>query len=149
VIRDARIDEVAVLEDLQRRSSSIRDEYRDLIAAYPDAVVSPRDAVLERRVRVATGAEDEPRGFSVVATEHAGARELDGLFVAPGHMRNGVGRALVEDVAERARGDGARRLEVTAGPGSAAFYERVGFVPGEWLQTRFGPARRMHLTLDG
>jgi len=28
------------------------------------------------------------------------------------------------------------------------FYERVGFVAGEAAQTRFGPARWMHLALS-
>lgn len=148
MIRGARPDEITLLEDLQRRSSSIWDEYRDLIAAYPDAVELPPDAVAEGRVRVAVSDDDEPLGFSMVRAAADGtAHELEGLFVAPGHMRNGIGRALVEDLAQRARQDGAARVDVTAGPGSVAFYERTGFEPAEQLNTRFGPARRMHMPL--
>jgi GNAT superfamily N-acetyltransferase len=71
------------------------------------------------------------------------AHELDGLFVEPNHMRCGAGRALVEDAATRAAREGARSLQVTAGP-AQGFYARVGFQLVGTTQTRFGPAVRMH-----
>ena len=86
-------------------------------------------------------------GFSVVLAAADGACELDGLFVEPGHWGVGVGRALVDDAAGRARAGGALRLEVIANPRAVGFYERVGFVACGQATTRFGPAPRMRRLL--
>jgi GNAT superfamily N-acetyltransferase len=86
--------------------------------------------------------DETPIAFSVVIPTDSGAYELDGLFVDPAHMTGGVGRALVEDAAAQASGQGARCLEVTAGP-AQGFYEKVGFRLVGLDQTRFGPAVRM------
>jgi putative acetyltransferase len=81
-----------------------------------------------------------------VITAEGTAHELDRLFVEPGHIRRGVGRALVEDAAARAAHAGAASLEVTAGP-AQGFYERVGFTLIGIAETRFGPAVRMRREL--
>lgn len=105
------------------------------------------EAVAQERVRVAGDAGDEPLGFSVVLAVSDGVGELDGLFVAPEHMRAGIGRALLADAQRRTRQAGARELLVTSGPGSVLFYEQAGFELGEPVQTRFGHARRMRRNL--
>ena len=145
-IRDATAAEAPVLEELQRRSSGVWPEYRAPLAANPDAIELPPRFISNGRVRVAVDGEDVAIGFSVVRPSAHGVHELDGLFVGPAHMRCGVGRALVEDAAARASDQGARRLEVTAGP-AQAFYERVGFHLIGAAQTRFGPAVRMRREL--
>ncbi|MGZ4180064.1 MAG: GNAT family N-acetyltransferase [Solirubrobacteraceae bacterium] len=98
-------------------------------------------------VRVAVDSDGKPIGFSVVIPTDDQVHELDGLFVAPDHMRCGVGRALVQDAAARAARAGADRLEVTAGP-AQGFYEKVGFQLVGTAQTRFGPAVRMRRRLQ-
>ncbi len=63
---------------------------------------------------------------------HDGQHHLVGMWVAPAHRAAGVGEALVEAVAERARGVGADRLlldVVDGNPRAARFYQRLGFVP--------------------
>jgi GNAT superfamily N-acetyltransferase len=145
-IRDARSAEARLLEDLQRRSSDVWPEYREALAANPDAIELPANFVDNGWVRVAADAQDLAIGFSVVIPTNASVHELDGLFVEPAHMLRGVGRALVEDGAARASGQGARRLEVTAGP-AQGFYARVGFHLVGATQTRFGPAVRMRREL--
>jgi GNAT superfamily N-acetyltransferase len=147
-IRDARATEAPALEALQRRSSDVWDAYRDHLAANPDAIELPQAFVDNGWVRVAVADDETPIGFSVVIATDGQAHELDGLFVEPDHMRCGTGRALVEDAATRAAGEGARSLQVTAGP-AQGFYERVGFQLVGITQTRFGPAVRMHRTLHG
>jgi GNAT superfamily N-acetyltransferase len=99
-------------------------------------------------VRVAVDDHDWPIGFSVVIPGDDDVHELDGLFVGPAHLQQGVGRALVEDAAIRAADDGAVSLEVIAGP-AQVFYERVGFAVFGVAQTRFGPAVRMRRELRG
>lgn len=140
MIRDARLpDEAAALIALQRRASDVWEEYREQLAAHPDAIALPDDA----NIRVAVAADGELAGFSAVIDAH----ELDGLFVEPAAMGAGIGRALVADAAARARAAGSDRLDVIANPRAAGFYERAGFVRREEVPTRFGPALRMILSL--
>jgi GNAT superfamily N-acetyltransferase len=145
-VRDARLDERAALEALQRRSSDVWQEYREQLAAHPDAIEVSTQAIRQGRTRVARDRDGALVGFSVVEPVRDGAVELDGLFVEPGRMHRGVGRLLVEDVIVSARRRGATRIDVTAGP-AAAFYEKLGFERGEAVATRFGQAIRMSLAL--
>ncbi|HEV2372668.1 MAG TPA: GNAT family N-acetyltransferase [Streptosporangiaceae bacterium] len=73
------------------------------------------------------------------------AFELEDLFVEPGWMRRGIGRALVLDMIAIARGRGIGRVEVTANPHALAFYEKAGFVVYREVATRFRTAPRMRL----
>jgi GNAT superfamily N-acetyltransferase len=145
-IRDAAPAEVASLEALQRRASDVWEEYREALAAHPDAIELDPQLVRAGRVRVAE-ADGLVLGFSVLLPAADGACELDGLFVEPAVMRGGVGRALVADAAERARAEGAERISVIANPNARPFYDAVGFEAGEPAETRFGPAAWMHLRL--
>jgi GNAT superfamily N-acetyltransferase len=147
-IRHATAKEPSVLEALQRRSSYVWEAYRDQLAANPDAIRLPQTFIYNGWVRVAVADDETPVGFSVVIPTDDHAHELDGLFVEPDQMLCGVGRALVEDAAARASGEGGRCLEVTAGP-AQRFYERVGFQLVGAAQTRFGPAVRMRRELPG
>lgn len=90
-IRDARPDEASALEALQRRSSDVWEEYRAQLAANPDAIEPPHQAIADGRVRVAVDAGGRRLGFSVVLPVEDGRCELDDLFVEPDSMRLGVG----------------------------------------------------------
>lgn len=141
-IRDATAAEAALLEALQRRSSDVWQEYREQLAANPDAIALPQSFIDNGWVRVALDEDGALIGFSVVIPGHGGSHELDGLFVEPDHMLRGIGRALVEDAVARASRQGAECLEVTAAP-AQGFYERMGFDLIDTAHTRFGPAVRM------
>jgi GNAT superfamily N-acetyltransferase len=142
LIRDAAPTEAPALEALQRRSSDVWEEYREQLAAHPDAIELPQEFIGNGWVRVALGDDETPVGFSVLIPGDGRVHELDGLFVEPDHMGRGVGRALVEDAVARAAADHAERIEVTAGP-AQGFYETVGFRVVGPAQTRFGTAVRM------
>lgn len=109
------------------------------MAAHPDAIALPESYIESGWVRVAAAKDETPLGFSVVIPGNDGIHELDGLFVEPSQMHRGVGRALVEDAAERALARAAAALEVTAGP-AVGFYEKLGFRIIGSAPTRFGPA---------
>jgi ribosomal protein S18 acetylase RimI-like enzyme len=144
LIRAARPDERAALEALQWRSSLHNPGDREALEAHPDAIELPIWQIEAGHVRVLE-ASDEVAGFSVLLAPADGACELDGLFVEPGRMRAGLGRALVEDAMRLAHDRGADFIDVTANPHAMGFYRRVGFeVTGE-VQTRFAPAKRMRL----
>jgi GNAT superfamily N-acetyltransferase len=121
--------------------------YRAQLLAHPDAIEVAQELITAGLVRVAERSA-LVAGFAVLLEPSAGACELDGLFVEPGSMRTGVGRALVDDARRIARERGAARIDVVANPQALAFYVRVGFTPAGEAQTRFGPAPRMTLTLD-
>jgi ribosomal protein S18 acetylase RimI-like enzyme len=145
-IRAAQPDEASALEALQRRAADVWKEYRAQLAAHPDAIEPPHEAIAEGRVRVAVDASGHRLGFSVVLPIEDGRCELDDLFVEPRWMRNGIGRMLVHDVATRAAAFGASYIDVIANPNALGFYSRLGFeVTGE-ASTQFGSAPRM--TLD-
>ena len=146
-IRDALPDEAAALAALQRRSSDVWEEYRAQLAANPDAIEPPDQAIAEGRVRVAVDASRRPLGFSVVRAVEAGRCELDDLFVEPESMGVGVGRLLADDVAASAAATGAACVDVIANPNALGFYERVGFEATGDATTRFGPGIRMSLAL--
>jgi GNAT superfamily N-acetyltransferase len=146
-IRDATPDEVEALESLRRRSSSIWEAGRGPLAAEPDAAELPPDAIREQRVRVAVGANERLVGFSLVLPTRKRVCELDGLFVDPDFLRRGVGRSLMADVVERARGEHAKRLDVIADPRATGFYERMGFRSAGQVTTWSGPALRMRVGL--
>lgn len=147
-IRVARPSERLALGELHRRSSFVWEEDRANLEAHPDALGVAQEALAAGRVRVAVGPVDELLGFSVVAAATPEVCELEDLFVDPNVMRRGVGRALVEDAAARAAANGHREMTVVAHPRNFAFYESVGFVPGEPVNTRFGPATRLRRLLD-
>ncbi len=146
MIRAARPEEQDALEALQRRSSDVWEEFREQLAAHPDAIELPSNFIDGGFVRVAVDDDDTAIGFSVVIPGGERTRELDGLFVEPDSMQRGVGRALVEDACLRARAAGAACLEVTAGP-AQGFYEKVGFEVVGVAETRFAPAVRMRRAL--
>ena len=146
-IRDARPDELAALEALQRAASLIWESDREFLLANPDAIAVPPAAIREGRVRVAVDRDGNLLGFTVVLAPRDGAVELDGLFVDPAAMRRGVGAALVRDACARARAAGAERVDVIANDNALGFYERMGFRSRGWAQTRFRPAPRMSLRL--
>jgi ribosomal protein S18 acetylase RimI-like enzyme len=143
VIRDAEPAEATALEALHRRSADVWDEDRAHMAAHPDAIEAPYQAIAEGRVRVAVDDAGQLLGFSIVLFRDRGEWELDDLFVDPDSMGRGIGRLLVEDLAARATAAGARRINVIANPRAVGFYKRLGFrITGE-AQTRFALAPRM------
>jgi GNAT superfamily N-acetyltransferase len=145
-IRDAVLDEIPQLEALQLRASLVAPDYRQALAAHPEVIRLPAADVSEQRARVAT-VGGQVAGFSVVLPVRDSRCELDGLFVEPDFMRNGIGRALITDVVDRARVHGVHRIDVIANPTALDFYANVGFERGDEAMTQFGPAFWMHLDL--
>jgi GNAT superfamily N-acetyltransferase len=143
VIRDAMPADLAALRDVYRRASLSNEGDRETLLANPDALEFPGLGGDGRRTRVAT-ADGRIAGFAT-SVPAGDVIELDDLFVDPGWMRQGAGRALVLDAVAIARELGAGRVEVTANPHALVFYGKAGFIAGHEVQTRFGPGLRMHI----
>lgn len=145
-IRGAALHEHALLEGLQMRASVVAPDYREALAAHPEVNQLPERDITGGRVRVAV-VDGRVAGFSVVLPVHDTSCELDGLFVEPDLMRQGVGRALVDDVVARVRPLGVLSMVVIANPTAIGFYAKLGFKRGEDAMTQFGPAFWMSLSL--
>jgi RimJ/RimL family protein N-acetyltransferase len=119
------------------RWRSVGDERRYLRALkrHPDAAVFVADdgGAIVGRLSIAR----DPHGASRHVADH-------GLMVAASHRRRGIGRALLEQAVEWARGAGGSKLELHVFPWNEpalALYEAFGF-------EREG-LRRRHYRRDG
>jgi GNAT superfamily N-acetyltransferase len=144
VIRDSVPADLDALRDVYRRSSLSNDGDRASLLAHPEVLEFPGPATSDGRTRVAVADDGRLVGFATTLIA-GGAAELDDLFVDPGWMRRGIGRALVLDAIEIARDRGVGRVEVTANPHALVFYQRAGFTVDHEVRTRFGPGSRMHV----
>ena len=106
-IRPARPDEQTMLESLQRRASLSNPGDRDAILANPDAIALPIEQIAEGCVFVAER-DGVVAGFAAVVPRPDGGAELDALFVEPHLWKHGIGRRLVDHVAEVARAEGGQ-----------------------------------------
>lgn len=145
VLRDAVPGDLTALRDVFRRSSLSNDGDRPNLLAHPEVLELSGLAVREGRTRAAATGEEIVGFASWLGT--GDGFEIEDLFVDPGWMRQGIGRALVLDLIMIARERGIGRVEVTANQHALAFYNKVGFAVYREDTTRFGPAPRMRLDL--
>jgi GNAT superfamily N-acetyltransferase len=143
VIRAAEPADMPALSAIYRRSSLSNDGDRPDLLAHPEFLEFSDLAVREGRTRVAI-AGDRVVGFATWLATDADVVEVEDLFVDPDWMRQGIGRALVLDLIEIARGAGARRAEVTGNRHALAFYQSVGFTVDREVATTLGSGLRMH-----
>lgn len=146
-IRTALECEKTILEALQLRASLNKPGDRDALLENPDAIELPVQQIIDGLVFVAEG-EDGLLGFAALLPREDGGSELDGLFVEPARWRQGIGRALVEHCASRARQSGASALHVIGNPHAEMFYRSCGFEMTGVAETRFGVGLRMEMALQ-
>src|SRR6476659_7586312 len=101
-VRPARLDEQTMLESLQLRASLSNPGDRDALLANPDAIALPIEQIAEGCVFVAER-DGVVFGFAAVLPRPDGGAELDALFVEPHLWKTGVGRRLVDPIADIAR----------------------------------------------
>jgi GNAT superfamily N-acetyltransferase len=136
-IRPARPDERTMLESLQWRASLSNPGDRDALLSHPDAIALPAEQIVEGRVFVAER-DGVIAGFASVVPRPDGGAELDALFVEPHLWKHGIGRQLVEHVADVARTRAAAFLHVIGNPHAEGFYVSCGFRATGTVDTRFG-----------
>lgn len=136
-IRTARPDEHAILESLQRRASLNNAGDRDALLSHPDAIVLPREQIAAGSVFVAER-DGAVVGFAAVIPRPDAGAELDALFVEPHVWKQGIGRRLVEHIADVARARAASFLHVIGNPHAEGFYLSCGFRVTGTVDTRFG-----------
>jgi ribosomal protein S18 acetylase RimI-like enzyme len=146
-IHTAKAADCAELADLHRRSSLVHEDTRELLLTRPDLFGVSPDAVHAGHVRVVIRA-GRIVAFATLLPKDGGTFELEDLFVDPVSMRQGLGRALIEDAVARGQvHGGVERIEVTANPNALAFYTAVGFVAEGKVDLEFGFGWRMSLVV--
>jgi len=145
-IRPARTDEQAALESLQRRASLSNPGDRDALLANPDAIALPIEQIVEGSVFIAEH-DGTVAGFAAVIQRPDGGAELDALFVEPHPWKHGIGRLLVDHIADIARMRAASFLHVIGNPQAEGFYISCGFRITGSVETRFGIALAMRKAL--
>ena len=145
-IRAARADEQTMLESLQRRASLSNPGDRDALLANPDAIALPIEQITAGCVFVAE-CGGVVAGFAAVVPRPDGGAELDALFVEPHFWKQGIGRRLVDEIAEVARVREASFLHVIGNPHAEGFYLSCGFCVTGTIETRFGVGLAMRRPL--
>lgn len=135
-----------MLESLQWRASLNNAGDRDALLANPDAIALPLEQIAAGCVFVAER-DGVVAGFAAVLPRPDGGAELDALFVEPQLWKQGIGRRLVDHIAEVARVRAASFLHVVGNPHAEGFYLSCGFGVTGTIQTRFGVGLAMRRPL--
>jgi len=124
-IRPARPGELEVLRDLERAAG------RAFAAIGMPEIArdEPPPSAELAHAWVLVGERDEPVAYLLDSVVD-GCAHVDQVSVAPAHARRGLGAALIEHLAERARAERRPALTLTTFrdvPWNAPYYERLGF----------------------
>ena len=148
-IRPARAEEADALSALALRAKAYWGYDAAFIAAYRDDLAVTAEAITTGTIRVATR-DDEPCGFYELYISGETAT-LDDLWMDPGMIGKGVGRALWQHAVAAAKERGCRELQVESDPHAEGFYltmgaERIGVHRSTVIPGRELPVLRLALT---
>lgn len=123
-LRPARVDELAELSELCRRSKAVWGYDPDFLDACCNELTVTMADLQQTCLQVAED-DDVVVALAQVSLNADGA-VLEKLFVRPERLRSGAGRLLFQWAVGTARGAGARRMSIDADPDAAGFYRRMG-----------------------
>ena len=154
MIRDARLDDIAALRDIERAAGRLFAEIgmTEIADDEPLSDETLRGYRSRGRAWVAIDDSDRPIGYLVIDILDGNAH-IEQLSVLPANMRKGLGRALIEHVADWASGRGLPALTLTTFaevPWNGPYYRRLGFE--SLTEEEIGPdlrGRRNHETGRG
>ncbi|MFC1413956.1 GNAT family N-acetyltransferase [Streptacidiphilus sp. N1-12] len=130
-IRTARVEELPLLQEIERAAG---DPFREIgMAEIADDDPPPLEELAGYQragtAWVAVGADDRPVAY-LVAERLDGCLHVEQVSVHPDHAHGGVGRSLLDHLAELARSQGVPALTLTTFTDvawNAPYYERCGF----------------------
>ncbi|MBW6469188.1 MAG: GNAT family N-acetyltransferase [Coriobacteriia bacterium] len=124
LLRPARPDESELLSELARAAKAHWGYPPDLMALWADDLgVSPE--FIEQHHVICAERDGKVVGFAAVC-EEGSTFELEHLWIHPGHMREGVGRALVGKIAAHLQPLGATTMRIVSDPHAEGFYLALG-----------------------
>lgn len=132
-IRPAALDELDHLREIEVAAGRVfRDvDMAEVARDEPATVAELAGYQRAGHAWVAVGPADRPVAY-LIAEPVDGNLHIEQVSVHPDAARRGVGRALIEHVADFARGDGVPALTLTTFtevPWNAPYYRRCGFRP--------------------
>lgn len=125
-LRTPRPDEAAILTALCLRSKAVWGYDQDFMQTCRDELTLTPERMLASRLQVAEIGGDLAGIAQLTVT--GGVATLDKLFVEPGRLGAGAGRALFNWARRLASAAGALTLVIEADPNAAEFYRRMGAV---------------------
>jgi ribosomal protein S18 acetylase RimI-like enzyme len=127
-IREAKPSEAETLTKIAyaaKRYWGYPEAYIDLWA---DSLVYTPDRIKDTIVYAAV-LDDQVAGFcALIPAEADGVYEMDGLWVKPEYIGQGVGRQLFKHATEMVQAKGGRELRLEADPNAVGFYKKMGMV---------------------
>lgn len=124
-IRAADPGEAELLSDLALRSKAHWDYSDEFLAACRDELTYTPEQLAAGGFQVLED-DSEVRGFYAMSKISPDAMELDAMFVEPGHIGRGYGRALMDHALSQFKASRLARLVIQADPNAVPFYERAG-----------------------
>ena len=125
ILRPARPEESAALTALAVRSKAYWGYDEEFMrASTAELMVTPEHVVAEPTYVAETNGR--LAGFYMLEPLASGDFEVDFLFVEPGLIGRGCGKALFEHAMRTAAAAGARRVVIQSDPNAEAFYLRHG-----------------------
>ncbi|MFJ5234381.1 GNAT family N-acetyltransferase [Kitasatospora sp. NPDC088391] len=130
-VREVRPGELPLLQEIERAAGAVfREVGMDWVADDEPFSVEELTAYLGAGLAwVAVDGADRPVGY-LVAERIDGALHVEQVSVHPDAARRGVGRAMIEHLADLARAEGVPALTLTTFaevPWNAPYYRRCGF----------------------
>lgn len=141
ILRASRADELAALTDLCLRSKAVWGYDRAFMDACRDELTLTQEDLRETTLQVAER-DGAIVGVAQVSVDGANAH-LEKLFVEPGQLRGGTGRALFDWAKVTAATLGAKHLVIEADPDAAPFYRRMGARDDGMVPSGSIPGRRL------
>ncbi|MFZ5792268.1 MAG: GNAT family N-acetyltransferase [Pseudomonadota bacterium] len=143
-IRRARAQEAQALTELSLRAKAVWGYEASFLARCRRAMQLSPETVRHRPHYVAQDAAGRLLGFYGLEPEPEGIG-LDTLFVEPGAIGQGIGRALWHHALKTARRLGYDTLMVVSDPNAAGFYLKMGCRPAGAWPSEIEPGRNLPL----
>jgi N-acetylglutamate synthase-like GNAT family acetyltransferase len=131
-IRRARPDEATALTEIAHAAKRHWGYPENWIEHWKDDLTITPDFIANNEMYVAINGEEIAGCCALVLSDSRA--ELEHMWIRPAHMGNGVGRALFQQIVERATTLDAKAVELSADPNAEGFYQRMG-------ATRIGEVR--------
>lgn len=158
-IRAAHPSEAKALSEIAFRSkahwgysASFMADCREELSITPEQIESSPTYVIENIGEPSDNPTLDPVGFYSLGVLSATQIELNHLFVEPGRIGRGEGRALFEHAVTLARARGFETLVIQSDPNAEGFYAacgatRVGERPSDSIPGRSLPLLHVELTV--
>ncbi|HVS21211.1 MAG TPA: GNAT family N-acetyltransferase [Pyrinomonadaceae bacterium] len=123
-IRRAQPNEAGALTDIAHAAKRFWGYPENWIQHWKNDLTITPDFITENEMYVAV-IDEEIAGCCALVLQDSLA-ELEHMWIRPEHMGTGIGRALFQQMVERATNLKATDLEISSDPNAEGFYERMG-----------------------